>query len=279
MKIASLLLLFVCALLYPHAWSQSAGWRGIVPLHSTRADVERVLGKPNLAPDVYDLGNERASIMYTNDPCTEGWQGSYSVPRDTVLSIYVVPQYDLALADLHLDLSKYKRAKDEPAPNHSTYQNDDEGIAYLVDETGSRGKDVVRRILYNPRAEDARLHCPVPAGQTNADNDARTKAAGEGTEAFGECPTVDIEGSSDKTPQAGVYLLTAYISGGSPRFTPTFKWSVSAGVIASGQGTPSVKIDTNGTDCRQITVTLEVGGVMPKGCERIKTHTIEHSKP
>ena len=270
MKIASLLLLCVCALLYPHARSQSAGWRGIVPLHSTRADVERLLGKPNLAPNIYDLENERASIMYTNDPCTEGWQGSYSVPRDTVLSIYVVPQYDLALAKLHLDFSKYKRAEGVPAPNHSTYQNDDEGIAYLVDETGTRGKDVVRRILYNPSAADDGLRCPKAVAERAVENDPNCSPEGE-------CPTIQIKGHSGDACKNRRLTLTAGIAGADPRFAATYKWSVSGGTITKGQGTFKIEVDVSDFCDKPVTATLEVGCVIPKGCTSTQTYTTKRA--
>ena len=36
----------VCTVLAMVAVSQAKGWRGLVPLHSTRTDVERLLGAP-----------------------------------------------------------------------------------------------------------------------------------------------------------------------------------------------------------------------------------------
>ena len=42
---------------------QAKEWRGIVPLKSTRADVERLLGKPN-GLGRYEFDNERAYIDY-----------------------------------------------------------------------------------------------------------------------------------------------------------------------------------------------------------------------
>src|SRR6476659_7763140 len=71
-------------------------WRGIVPLRSTRADVVRLLGKPNELGR-YEVNGERADIIYSDGPC-KGWHYSLEkvnckclVPKDTVLSIYVEP--------------------------------------------------------------------------------------------------------------------------------------------------------------------------------------------
>src|ERR1044072_2921350 len=51
---------------------QAKGWRRIVPLHSTRADVERLLGTPdrksNIKPVVrYDLEEETVVIIYSKE--------------------------------------------------------------------------------------------------------------------------------------------------------------------------------------------------------------------
>jgi len=63
-------------------------WRGIVPLHSTRADVSRLLGKPNFNYNLYEFGDERADILYARHACSEG--GAWNVAPDTVTEIHVV---------------------------------------------------------------------------------------------------------------------------------------------------------------------------------------------
>ena len=52
---------------------QAQGWRGIVPLHSTRADVERLVGSP-MTPNgiTYDLKNERVNVVYSDGGCAKG---------------------------------------------------------------------------------------------------------------------------------------------------------------------------------------------------------------
>jgi hypothetical protein len=144
---------------------------------------------------------------------------------------------------------------------------------------GGKDDGVIRIIFYGPRGEDSHLHCPAAAGHVKVDDKSGAQSPDAEAGPLGECPTVDIEGTPSKPAQAGEYLLSAYIAGGDPRFTPTYKWGVSAGFIVSGQGTHSVKINASGTDCPQITVTLEVGGIMPEGCQKTKTYTIERSKP
>src|SRR5262245_55163535 len=77
----------------------SAGYRGIVPLQSTRADVERVLGRPANPDDAtYQLPREIVAIQFSKYGCTppprvEGWPTppleGWNVPPGTVLAIRV----------------------------------------------------------------------------------------------------------------------------------------------------------------------------------------------
>lgn len=73
------------------------------------------------------------------------------------------------------------------------------------------------------------------------------------------CPTVDVSCPGD-TQEGQSVTFTASVSGGDPNVTPTFNWTVSAGTIASGQGTSSITVDTTGLGGQTVTATVDVGG-------------------
>ncbi|HEY0100277.1 MAG TPA: hypothetical protein VGB76_15105 [Pyrinomonadaceae bacterium] len=76
-----------------------------------------------------------------------------------------------------------------------------------------------------------------------------------------QCPTVTV--SCPDTARENLedaLTFTANVSGGDPNVTPTFNWTVSAGSISSGQGTSSIKVDTNGIGGQTVTATVDVGG-------------------
>lgn len=55
--------------------------------------------------------------------------------------------------------------------------------------------------------------------------------------------------------------MTADVRGGDPRVTPTYNWTVSAGSIESGQGTPTIEVSTKDlSDGQTVTATVELGG-------------------
>lgn len=134
------------------------GWRGIVPLHSTRADVERLLGPPadqSEMASTYKLKDEVVFIIYASGPpCgldrTSGWR----VPRGTVVSITVSPKERLLLSSLSINESKYGKKSDLHRRDVITYSNKEEGesIDVFLGE--------VMSIHYLPAAKDKHLSCP-----------------------------------------------------------------------------------------------------------------------
>jgi hypothetical protein len=73
------------------------------------------------------------------------------------------------------------------------------------------------------------------------------------------CPNVSIY--CPDVQQAGTPVtFTASVSGGTPGATPVYNWKVSAGSILSGQGTPTITVDTAGLAGQPITATVEVAG-------------------
>ena len=130
-------------------------WRGIVPLVSTRADVETLLGKPNDL-GLYELNGEAASVIYSDGPC----QGLYRsleksnckclVAKDTVLSIFVEPRQFLKFTRLGIAKPKFTRTAIVSGPGMFSYSNLTEGIVYSVDET----RDEVIDMEFLPSSSD-----------------------------------------------------------------------------------------------------------------------------
>ena len=78
---------------------QKIGWRGIVPLRSTRTHVERQLGLFDVKCQCYETEKEIVHVGYASAPCTGDVPG-WNVPRDTVLSITVSPKSEPAFSDI-----------------------------------------------------------------------------------------------------------------------------------------------------------------------------------
>ena len=78
-----------------------------------------------------------------------------------------------------------------------------------------------------------------------------------------DCPVISVAcPDSDSGPNV---TFTANISGDDPDLKVTFNWTVTAGVIASGQGTPIITVDTTGFEGQSFSAAVEVGG-LPGSC-------------
>lgn len=98
-KVAKQFALVAGVLLFTSQAAAAKAWRGIVPLHSTRADVERLLGPPNLEEWGYQIEGELVFITYSSGGCEEGVSGRWNTPPNTVVEIRVSPNREVSLAD------------------------------------------------------------------------------------------------------------------------------------------------------------------------------------
>lgn len=167
-----ILLAIVVAITAIHESSYlTRGYRGLVPMHSTRRDVERVLG-PSTAPDrrTYETADARVVFEYSVGACEKGWPYGWNVPQDTVVSIRLFPATSVYLETLALDQKKYSRLVDTHISNRIYYSNDYDGVTIVADDRGH-----VMNFAYHAKASEQKLQCPaarnrLPRGRDQADS-------------------------------------------------------------------------------------------------------------
>ena len=76
------------------------------------------------------------------------------------------------------------------------------------------------------------------------------------------CPVVSVSCPAAVDPKQPI-TFQANVSGGDSEMKPTYTWSVTAGRIVSGQGTPKITVDISNLGGRSVTATLSLGGVDP----------------
>lgn len=129
-------------------------WRQIVPLKSTRAEVERLLGSTTGAYFAqYELEQGSLFIEYSSGPCKAERKGGWNVPKDVVIMVNFTPKYRTRIADLKLDPKKFRKIADDHVIGTLYYVNDEDGITYAVQS----GK--VSFIEYHPAKRDEHLYC------------------------------------------------------------------------------------------------------------------------
>ena len=133
-------------------------WRQIVPLKSTRSEVERMLGpRKEVYFAVYHLKEGILDIEYSSGPCRPERKGGWNVPKDVVITLNFSPHRNRRIADLKLDPKKFRKVVDEHVIGILYYVNDEEGITYQV----QRGK--IDWVEYHPSKRDEHLYCGSPA--------------------------------------------------------------------------------------------------------------------
>jgi hypothetical protein len=175
------------------------GWRGIVPLRSTRADVERILGQPERSGpiSVYRTRDGLVEVRYAESPC-KGRILGWNVPSETVLEFHFAPSKRESIT---IDLSRYVMAVGHVA--RPRYINLQDGIAYDLLPTRE-----VYSVSYFPAKSQNGLRCagfpPYDAGLTQY----------RPFDSFSDSPTIDKEARLDNfavtlqnDPSASGYII------------------------------------------------------------------------
>jgi hypothetical protein len=155
MRIVLPLILLIGAIQSPNN-SQGSGWRGIVPLHSTRNEVDKLLGPPSeirSSSAVYHTNNETVTMFYSNGAPCGTKSSSWRVQRDTVIAIDVTPRRSLPLTQFHLDEAKYRKKSGGDRPEDIYYVNEEKGEVLRV------FKGEVLDLHYGPTSRDTHLQC------------------------------------------------------------------------------------------------------------------------
>jgi len=135
-------------------------WRGITPLISTRAEVERVLGVPSDSLRqilMYENGTDKVDVLYAGSACEQTEVGRWNVSKDTVLRVKVLPQTTVLIKTLKLDRSKYQRIREAHPQNWVHYINQAQGIIINTEIRG--GREEVVSLVYEPSSKQKALRC------------------------------------------------------------------------------------------------------------------------
>ena len=133
-------------------------WRGIEPLHSTRADVLRLLGTPTDDKSPYewkyDFPEEWARIHFsTGAPCKEGLPEGWKLPKDVVVNIDVYPSAPQKISEVLTAGKEYERVQTAHTLGVNYYIDSDEGTRF-TDQNG-----YVTSMTYGPTTKDKDYAC------------------------------------------------------------------------------------------------------------------------
>lgn len=218
---------------------EAKSWRGIVPLKSSRAEVEKLLGTAN---DLgrYQFDDERAYVFYSQGNCdNRAGKCACLIPPDTVVAIHVVLEVSLKFSELKIDKSRYEKQRIHPGSNAFSYSNFSEGVVYDVDES----KDEIIGIDYLPAAVDC--EALVREKQSKRLNVWQTLSPlysnrDDVKRLLGAAPM--ISGSRHLYSRSGETIVIRYVK---ERCGPGMKWDVAADTVEEIEVIPLTRVGLN----------------------------------
>lgn len=159
----SLLIIIGVSLALSFQQEERIDWCKIVPFQTTRAEVEAKWGAPIRGTGhvfTYDAKEERITIWYGGVKPRENSPCKWVLPEDTVLSFVFVPRKNFRLAELKVDLTKFKKEKAVEMVNDFYYYNPAEGLTLTTRLV--EGEEVLLSLERDPDQALSEKYCKKP---------------------------------------------------------------------------------------------------------------------
>jgi hypothetical protein len=135
-------------------------WRSLVPLVTTRNEVEAELGAPSSGKEyifIYDTLDERITVWYGGAKTSATDTCSWNIPNETVFNFLLAPKKKVRLTDMKIDLTKYQKQKALEMVRDYYYYNENEGITITTRVTD--GEEILLSIQRGPNAAQKKTYC------------------------------------------------------------------------------------------------------------------------
>jgi hypothetical protein len=136
------------------------GWQGLIPLHSTKEDAEKILGAPKREGIAYfyETEKEKVTISYSRGQCAENKSSKWNVTKGTIISIMVVPKEPLFASTFVKDLQQFERGKVPHMEGAFYYRKKDNSISFET-RVLPDNEERITDILYSPSEKESKLRC------------------------------------------------------------------------------------------------------------------------
>jgi len=135
-------------------------WKTLVPLNTTRTQVEADMGAPVSGKDyvvVYETTSEKITVWYGGATFAPTDTCRWNVPKETIFKFVLAPKTTVRMSELNLNLATFQKQKAVEMVNDYYYYNENEGITIttrIID-----GDEVLLNIERGPDAAQKAQHC------------------------------------------------------------------------------------------------------------------------
>jgi hypothetical protein len=133
-------------------------WHGLRPLHSSKAQVEKLLSKPkNAHLGLYETDTEVITFWFSSGRCNK--KNLWNVPEGTVIGILVSPKnFVNARPIINRFKQEVQMVPDAETPGIFTYYSDDSSVKFQA-KILANGDEELMFIAYAPSKSDDALRC------------------------------------------------------------------------------------------------------------------------
>ena len=147
------------------------GWKGIKPLKTDQATVEKIIGKPEKITRAgyynYKTDEFFMHVNYSTAPCEKSDynRGKFNIPENTVLGYNVILSEGIKLSEFKFQREKYTKQADSERSNAFYYINFEDAIHLGVIVVN--GTEYVWSIWFYPSEKDEKkFECKKPEATT-----------------------------------------------------------------------------------------------------------------
>lgn len=135
-------------------------WKSVVPLVTTRAQVEANWGSPVAGSGYvvqYETASEKIMVWYGGAKSAENDACRWKVSNDTLFQFVLAPKESVRLSDVNINLASFEKQKAREMVNDYYYYNDNEGITITTRVTD--GEELLLNIERGPTSAERKKHC------------------------------------------------------------------------------------------------------------------------
>lgn len=135
-------------------------WKALVPLVTTRTQVEANLGAPISGKGyvlVYETPNEKLSVWYGGARSSDTDLCRWNVPNETLFKFVLAPKTRVRLAEMNVDLAAFRKQKALEMVNDYYYYNENDGVT--ITTRIIEGEEVLLNIERGPDSVQREKYC------------------------------------------------------------------------------------------------------------------------
>lgn len=135
-------------------------WKALVPLITTRTQLEAILGAPTSGKGnvfLYETPDEKVSVWYGGGKSLGRDICCWKVNSEILFKLVLAPKRVVPLAEMNIDFSAFRKEKAHEMVNDYYYYNENEGVTITTRIV--EGEEILLSIEHGPNSAQREEYC------------------------------------------------------------------------------------------------------------------------